>query len=184
MDTGSSLTNLDKFVSGRYAAEAHGSKLTHWLMKPATAETLSLLKKLSTGSNESLISFVEDGLRIAGVPVITSTHVDANTFAWGVDASQLRYVVRKGTTVERFPSVTNDGQNTETNVAVKATVEGTSITGQGIIPQTKPGQQYTVQIPLSSSPPKGQYNVNVTVQHVPGETTFTHNTEVFPVTFQ
>jgi hypothetical protein len=81
-------------------------------------------------------------------------------------------------------SVTNDGQNTETNVAVKATVEGTSITGQGIIPQTKPGQQYTVQIPLSSSPPKGQYNVNVTVQHVPGETTFTHNTEVFPVTFQ
>ena len=73
MDTGSSLTNLDKFVSGRYAAEAHGSKLTHWLMKPATAETLSLLKKLTTGSNESLISFVEDGLRIAGVPVITST---------------------------------------------------------------------------------------------------------------
>jgi len=81
VDTGSSLTNLDKFVSGRYAAEAHGSKLTHWLMKPATAETLSLLKKLTTGSNESLISFVEDGLRIAGVPVITSTHVDANTFA-------------------------------------------------------------------------------------------------------
>jgi hypothetical protein len=110
VDTGSSLTNLDKFVWGRYAAEAHGSKLTHWLMKPATAETLSLLKKLTTGSNESLISFVEDGLRIAGVPVITSTHVDANTFAWGVDASQLRYVVRKGTTVERFPCVTNDGQ--------------------------------------------------------------------------
>jgi len=81
-------------------------------------------------------------------------------------------------------SVTNDGANTETNVVVKATVEGTTITGQGIIPQTKPNQQYTVQIPLSASPPKGQYNVNVTIGHVPGETTFTHNTKVFPVTFQ
>jgi Flp pilus assembly protein TadG len=80
--------------------------------------------------------------------------------------------------------VTNDGANTETNVAVKATVEGTSVTGQGIIPQTQPNQQYTVQIPLSASPPKGQYNVNVGVQHVPGETTFTHNSKVFPVAFQ
>lgn len=81
-------------------------------------------------------------------------------------------------------SVTNDGANTETNVVVKATVEGTAISGQGTIPQTKPGQEYTVQIPLSSSPPKGQYNVNVTIQHVPGETTFTHNTKIFPITFQ
>jgi HK97 family phage major capsid protein len=110
VDTGSSLTNLDKFVSARYAAEAQGAKLTHFVMKPATAETLSLLKKLSSGSNESLIAFVEDGLRIAGVPVITSTSVDANTFAWGIDRSQQRYVLRTGTTVERFPSVTNDGQ--------------------------------------------------------------------------
>ena len=69
-------------------------------------------------------------------------------------------------------------------MAVKATVEGTSVTGQGIIPQTQPNQQYTVQIPLSASPPKGQYNMNVGVQHVPGETTFTHNSKVFPVTFQ
>jgi hypothetical protein len=81
-------------------------------------------------------------------------------------------------------SVTNDGGNTETNVVVKATVEGTSVTGQAIIPQTQPNQSYTVQIPLSSSPPKGQYNVNMTVQHVPGETTFTHNTKIFPIAFQ
>jgi hypothetical protein len=79
--------------------------------------------------------------------------------------------------------VTNDGQNTETNVVVKASVSGTSITGQGTIPQTQPGQQYTVQIPLSSAPPAGTYNLVVTVEHVPGETTFTHNTKTFPVTF-
>ncbi len=81
-------------------------------------------------------------------------------------------------------TVTNDGQNTETNVVVKATISGTSTSGQGIIPQTQSGQQYTVQIPLSSAPPAGTYNLTVTVERVPGETTVTHNTKVFPVTFQ
>lgn len=80
-------------------------------------------------------------------------------------------------------TVTNDGQNTETNVVVTASIGGTSITGQGTIPQTQPGQQYTVQIPLSAAPPNGTYSLTVTVQRVPGETTVTHNTKVFPVTF-
>ena len=79
--------------------------------------------------------------------------------------------------------VTNDGQNTETNVVVKASISGTSVSGQGIIPQTQAGQQYTVQIPLSSAPPAGTYDMTVAVQHVPGETTFTHNSKTFPVTF-
>ncbi len=77
-------------------------------MDPTTAEALSLLKRAS-GSNEPLLEFVEDGIAIAGLPVITSTAVDAATFAWGIDKTQQRYVLRKGTTVERFPSVTNDG---------------------------------------------------------------------------
>jgi HK97 family phage major capsid protein len=108
VDTGASLTNLDSFIAGRYAAEAHGAKLTHWLMDPTTAETLSKLKTQS-GSNQPLLEFVEDGITVAGLPVLTSTDVDAATFAWGVDKSQQRYVLRRGTTVERFPSVTNDG---------------------------------------------------------------------------
>jgi len=80
-------------------------------------------------------------------------------------------------------TVTNDGQNTETDVHVKAVIEGTSITGIGTIPQTQPGQQYTVTVPLSAAPPNGTYSLSVTVEHVPGETTFTHNTKVFPVSF-
>jgi hypothetical protein len=80
-------------------------------------------------------------------------------------------------------TVTNDGQVTETNVAVRATIGGTSIVGQGIIPQTQPNQQYNVQISLSAAPPTGTYSLTVTVQHVPGEKTFIHNTKVFPVTF-
>jgi hypothetical protein len=79
--------------------------------------------------------------------------------------------------------VTNDGGNTETNVVVSASISGTSITGKGVIPQTQPGQQYTVQIPLSSAPPAGTYDMVVNVHHVPGETTFTHNSKTFPVTF-
>lgn len=46
---------------------------------------------------------MEDGIAVAGLPVLTSTHVDAATVAWGVDSTLQRYVVRKGTTVERFP---------------------------------------------------------------------------------
>jgi HK97 family phage major capsid protein len=104
------LSNLDKFVSARFAAEAQGAKLTHWLLDPSVAEALSNLKKLSSGSNEALLQFVEDGITIAGLPVITSTHVDSGTLAWGIDKTQQRFVVRNGTRVERFPSVTNDGQ--------------------------------------------------------------------------
>jgi hypothetical protein len=91
--------------------------------------------------------------------------------------------VPSGTSPTLSCTVTNDGQNTETNVTVKASVGGTSVTGQGVIPQTQPGQQYTVQIPLSSTPPAGTYNLTVAVQHVPGETSFTHNSKTFPVTF-
>ncbi|MBV9804022.1 MAG: hypothetical protein JO130_12550, partial [Solirubrobacterales bacterium] len=79
---------------------------------------------------------------------------------------------------------TNDGQKTETNVVVKVTVQGTSVTGQATTPQTSPGQSYTAQVTLNSSPPKGTYTVNATVEHVPGETTFTHNTQTFQITFQ
>lgn len=108
VDPGASLSNLDPFISARYAAEKNSANLTHWLVTPDTAEALSKLKT-ATGSNQSLLQFVDDGITVAGLPVVTSTHVDASTTAWGVDKRQLRYVLRRGTTVERFPSVTNDG---------------------------------------------------------------------------
>jgi hypothetical protein len=79
---------------------------------------------------------------------------------------------------------TNDGANTETNVVVKVTVNGTSISGQAIVPQTTPGQQATAQVTLSSSPPAGTYPVTATIERVPGETVVTHNTKSFQVTFQ
>ena len=65
MDTGGSLTNLDAFVSARYAAQAEGSTLTSWIVRPAVAEALSKLK-VETGSNQTLLQFVEDGITVAG----------------------------------------------------------------------------------------------------------------------
>nr|WP_279628982.1 phage major capsid protein [Mycobacterium scrofulaceum] len=108
VDAGTAVANLDAFIEARYAAEANGAKLSHWLVAPSIAEELSKLKTAS-GSNQPLLQFVQDGITVAGLPVLTSTHVDAGTVAWGVDKTQQRYVLRKGTTVERFPSVTNDG---------------------------------------------------------------------------
>jgi hypothetical protein len=77
----------------------------------------------------------------------------------------------------------NDGANNETNVVVKVQVSGTSVSGQTVVPQTVPGQQYTVNVPLSTSPPTGSQTVSATIERVPGETSTTHNTLTFPVTF-
>jgi len=79
---------------------------------------------------------------------------------------------------------TNDGQNVETNVTVKVSVQGTSVSGQTVVPQTTPGQQATAQVTLNQSPSAGTYTVSATVERVPGETTVTHNTQTFPVTFK
>lgn len=94
-----SLTNLDSFVSARYAAEARGSKLTSWIVSPSVAEELSKLKTNSSDSNESLIAFVEDGLQIVGLPVLVSDQVDADTIAWGIPSEHVVAVLRQGTEV-------------------------------------------------------------------------------------
>jgi hypothetical protein len=140
-----------------------------------------------------LPSFVATQLKVS-VPASTSTGGKAAPGSHGhaLDSCSAGSTTLSTAAASTIPSgsaptltcqVTNDGQNTETNVVVKASISGTSITGQGVIPQTQVGQQYTVQIPLSSAPPAGTYEMTVGVQHVPGETTFTHNSKTFPVTF-
>lgn len=108
MDTGSVLTNLDPFVSARFAAKAHGSDLTSWIVSTETAEAISKLK-VATGSNQSLLQFVEDGIVVAGLPVVVSDQVDAETVFWGIPKAHTVLVMRKGTKVERFPNVQKDG---------------------------------------------------------------------------
>jgi HK97 family phage major capsid protein len=105
---GAALVNLDAFVSARFAAVAHGSELTSWIVRPAVAEALSKLKTASD-SNQPLIQFVEDGITVVGLPVLVSDQVDADTVAWGVPADHVKFVMRQGTKVEKFPNVQRDG---------------------------------------------------------------------------
>lgn len=95
-----SISSLDAFVEAKYAALAHGGNLTNWIMSPAVAETISKLK-VQSGSLAYLVQFVENGMTIAGVPVLVSDQTDANTFAWGISRSRNVLVVREGTRVER-----------------------------------------------------------------------------------
>jgi hypothetical protein len=78
----------------------------------------------------------------------------------------------------------NDGHNTETNVVVRVMVQGTSVSGQAVVPRTTPGHTYTANVTLASSPPAGSYTVRATIERVPGETVTTHNSQSFPVTFR
>lgn len=108
VDTGAGLTNLDPFIEARYKAEENGSELTSWIVSPATAEAISKLK-VANGSNQNLLEFVEDGIRVAGLPVLVSDQVDNQTVFWGIPRDHVVLVMRKGTTVERFPAVHQDG---------------------------------------------------------------------------
>lgn len=109
VDTGATVANLDPFVSARYKAVANGSTLTSWIVSPTTAETLSNLK-IATGSNQSLLQFVDDGIVVAGLPVLVSDQVDADTVAWGIPREHVLFVQRTGTTVQQFHNVQQDGR--------------------------------------------------------------------------
>lgn len=108
VDTGEGLANLDPFIEARYAAEANNSTLTSWIVSAETAEVIAKLKTAS-GSNQNLVEFVADGLRVAGLPVLVSNQVDVDTLFWGLDKQHVRFILRQGTTVEQFPAVERDG---------------------------------------------------------------------------
>jgi HK97 family phage major capsid protein len=101
VDTGASVANLDVFISAIFKAQSVGANIDRWVMNPTVAETLSKLKK-ATGSNEPLLELVEDGFRIAGIPVLTNPDVDSTTVAWGIDSTRTKTVLRQGTEMQRF----------------------------------------------------------------------------------
>jgi CARDB len=80
-------------------------------------------------------------------------------------------------------NITNGGQNNETNVVCKVSVNGTSSTGQTVIPQTTAGQTTSCDVPLKSPPAAGTYTVQATVQKVPGEKNTSNNSQSYTVTF-
>jgi hypothetical protein len=81
-------------------------------------------------------------------------------------------------------SFANTGQNTETNVVCKVTINGSKVSGQTVVPQTTAGQSYTCQVTLNGTPPTGSQTVVATIVPVPGEKNVANNTLTFPVDFQ
>lgn len=79
---------------------------------------------------------------------------------------------------------TNGGQNTETNVVCKVSVQGANDTGQTIVPQTTAGQSTTCNVKLPSAPSAGSAQVTATIEPVPGEKTSSNNTQTYTVAFQ
>ena len=57
-----------------YTTVDTGASLTNWIVRPAVAEALSKLK-VETGSNQSLLQFVDDGIVVAGLPCWSPTRL-------------------------------------------------------------------------------------------------------------
>ena len=93
------FANLDPFHDAKKEAADAGAELTHFLLAPDVANTLAKIKQGDT-SNMGLLETVDDGIRLAGVPVLVSPAVAAGN-AWGVDGSQIMVVRRTGTKVVR-----------------------------------------------------------------------------------
>ncbi len=80
-------------------------------------------------------------------------------------------------------SFTNTGQNAESNVVCKVTVNGTSVTGSATVAQTLPGHSYTCDVTLSSPAPAGTQTVVAAIESVPGEKNTANNSISYTVTF-
>jgi hypothetical protein len=81
-------------------------------------------------------------------------------------------------------SFDNSGQNTENNVICRVVVKGSKVSGQTVVPQTKPGQSYTCNVTLNGTPPSGSQTVTAEIAPVPGEKNTANNFLTFPVDFQ
>ncbi|HTU84845.1 MAG TPA: hypothetical protein VMF57_04675 [Solirubrobacteraceae bacterium] len=126
-------------------------------------------------------------LPAAAQPISPGTHGHAlNTVSVG--GSQLTTGATNSIPSSPAPTFTlsfdNSGQNTENNVVCKVTIKGSKVSGQTVVPQTKPGQSYTCNVTLSGTPPLGSQSVTAEIVPVPGEKNTANNFLTFPVDFQ
>ena len=80
----------------------------------------------------------------------------------------------------------NQGENDESNVLVKVTIEGSGqpITVTKPVPNSPAGAESTVDVPLGQAPPTGSpVTVTVEIQKVPGEAQVDNNKKSYQVLF-
>ena len=74
--------------------------------------------------------------------------------------------------------------NNETNVKCKVSINGSSVSGTAVVPETFAGKNATCQVKLNAAPPQGTQSVVATIEPVPGEKNTQNNTNTYTVTFQ
>ncbi len=80
----------------------------------------------------------------------------------------------------------NQGENDETGVVVKLSIEGSGppVTAQATVPQTTKGSEAAVDVPLTQAPPIGvPVTITVSVEPVPGEQMTDNNKQSYPALF-
>jgi hypothetical protein len=81
-------------------------------------------------------------------------------------------------------SFSNGGTNNEHNVKCKVSINGTTVSGTGAVPETFAGKSATCTAKLNAAPPKGTQTVQATIEKVLGEKNTANNTKSYTVTFQ
>lgn len=106
------LGNLDAFALAVSLAEGEGVSLTGWVMSPADALYVAVLKE-SNGSNKTL---TDDSRIIQGRPVFVNANVPEGT-AWGVSAPNAITVLREDVEV----AVSDQAFFSSDRIAIRAT---------------------------------------------------------------
>ena len=92
-----------------------------------------------------------------------------------------------GANVTFNAKIANQGENPETDVAVRVIIRGggKTITAQETVDQTTAGNETTVAVSLKQAPPtEVGVKISVQVRKVPGETNTTNNTAEYPAIFE
>ena len=120
VDTGAGIVNVDPFAEAISNAEVQGATLTSFVAHPSDVLALSKLKKLTSGSNEPLLTSdpTQPTRRvILGVPVISSAAVSPGT-VWGIPQAKVYLVMREGTRLD----VDSSAYFNRDSVAIRATL--------------------------------------------------------------
>lgn len=102
------LTNVDAFSEAISLAENEGAMVTAFAANASTVLALSKVKKLTTGSNEPLLTpdpTLPTRRQILGVPLWSLPNtVIPNGVVWGIDASRVFVVLRQDVELAVDPS--------------------------------------------------------------------------------
>lgn len=120
VDTGAGIVDTDPFAEAISKAEEVGAVITSFVANPADVLALSKLKKLTTGSNEPLLTAdptQPTRRQVLGVPVISSPAVAVGD-VWAIPAAKVMVVLREDVTL----AVDESAYFSSDSIGVRATV--------------------------------------------------------------